>query len=239
MVYEFYKCFWNINSERKSDKVMNTQEYMDQTEQYVLPDTVNYIGMAAFAYNDSLKTINLPEGLEWIGERAFTGCKSLGRVDLPAGLSGLGSRAFSDCGTLTVLAPASMTTIADDAFNGTDVTLLVEHRSAAETFARDKGLKYRVIGDILQLPGSTQTIGAQAFANGRFEGVIVPEGAKTIGSQAFAGCAGLAWIDIPASVTSIASDAFSGLTALKIIAPANSAAARFAQDKGFTWVEAG
>ncbi len=215
----------------------NFNRYAKQTEQYVLPDTVNYIGKAAFAYNESLKHINLPEGLTWIADRAFTGCKSLGRVDLPETLTGLSAGVFSYCGTLTLKVPEGVTSIADDAFNGTDVTLLVKHGSFAERYARQKGLRFVVEGDILSLPADLTAIGPGAFEGDAFQGVIVPDGAVSIGGRAFAGCARLEWIDIPASVTHIEADAFAGCSDLTVFAPAGSTAASFAANKGFALVE--
>ena len=80
----------------------------------------------------------------------------------------------------------------------------------------------------IKLPGALVTIASEAFAGGTFGTVLIPDGVKTIGQKAFANCANLNWIDIPASVTNIADNAFEGSKGLVIYCPAGSEAAKFA-----------
>lgn len=63
---------------------------------------------------------------------------------------------------------------------------------------------------LLKLPENLRSIEAEAFMGGAFEGVIIPDGCRSIGARAFAGCDKLVYIFIPASVTTIAEDAFEG-----------------------------
>ena len=80
----------------------------------------------------------------------------------------------------------------------------------------------------IKLPGALVTIASEAFAGGTFGTVLIPDGVKTIRQKAFANCANLNWIDIPASVTNIADNAFEGSKGLVIYCPAGSEAAKFA-----------
>ena len=87
-------------------------------------------------------------------------------------------------------------------------------------------------GGVLTLPDSLSVIGEEAFAGTTsFEEVIVPEGATGIGSRAFAGSA-LSRIVLPASIESIAEDAFDGCGDLTVVAPAGSFAYQWALERG-------
>ncbi len=79
-------------------------------------------------------------------------------------------------------------------------------------------------------------VDASAFEGTAAACVVVPDGCKTIASKAFAGCSQLKWVEIPASVTSIADNAFGSLQGFTIIAPQGSAAASFASQHGLTLV---
>ncbi len=60
-----------------------------------MPDTLRFIGRAAFASCFHLKRLKLPESLETIGEQAFAYCYSLsGPVVIPANVISLGRGAF-------------------------------------------------------------------------------------------------------------------------------------------------
>ncbi|MBR4441842.1 MAG: leucine-rich repeat domain-containing protein, partial [Clostridia bacterium] len=69
----------------------------------------------------------------------------------------------------------------------------------------------------LVLPAGLTAIEAEAFCGIAADSVVIPEGCTTIGSRAFADCADLIEIVIPASVTSIADDAFDGSDNLTIV----------------------
>ena len=88
-------------------------------------------------------------------------------------------------------------------------------------------------GSGLKLPEFLKEIGEEAFAGCSEESVIVPDGCETIGARAFADSANLRTITIPASVTSIAADAFDGCTDLTIRTSKGSYASRYAAAHGF------
>lgn len=86
------------------------------------------------------------------------------------------------------------------------------------------------------LPAGLTAIDAEAFAGTTMQVVRLPQGLKSIGSRAFADCPDLWQILIPASVTSIADDAFAGVEGLIIFGQAGSAAQRFAEAHGHSFV---
>ncbi len=86
------------------------------------------------------------------------------------------------------------------------------------------------------LPAALKTIGAEAFSGISASVVSVPATAKSIGSKAFANCPNLWQIEIPASVTSIADNAFSGVDDLIIFGKSGSAAQTFASKNHYGFV---
>ena len=63
---------------------------------------------------------------------------------------------------------------------------------------------------IMHAPGGLVTIEDGAFEGSAFTHIYLGEQVTSIGSRAFAGCENLYYIEIPASVLSIAEDAFEG-----------------------------
>ena len=92
-----------------------------------LPANLTVIEAEAFLNDTSLNgTLTLQEGVTEIGERAFEGCTGLTEIaPLPASLVEIGPRAFANCTGLTgtLYIPLSVT-VAEDAFEGTDLTIV-------------------------------------------------------------------------------------------------------------------
>lgn len=93
-----------------------------------------------------------------------------------------------------------------------------------------------VVGEnVYTIARGVTAIQAEAFLACPVTIAVIPDTCASIGARAFAGCADLHRVEIPASVTQIAEDAFDGCSAeLVIAAPASSAAAAYAQAHGFT-----
>ena len=86
------------------------------------------------------------------------------------------------------------------------------------------------------LPKALEKISAGAFMGGVFKSVKIPEGVTFIGNKAFAECPNLVQIEIPASVTVIATDAFEGTDGFVIYCPKGSYAETFAQYYKYMYV---
>lgn len=128
----------------------------------------------------------LPSRLTSLGDYAFYNCESLQQVSFPGTLSVIPDACFTKCRALTrVIMPAGITTIKWAAFSQTGITSI-------------------------QLPTTLTTIGLQAFEYTPLTSVVVPQGVTFIDNFAFGQCVELTSVHLPASLTSIAEDAFSG-----------------------------
>ena len=88
----------------------------------------------------------------------------------------------------------------------------------------------------ITLPAALKKLGVHAFAGTDVVSVRCSASLTSIGSEAFVDCDQLEWIAITAQTTDIASNAFGELTDLIIYAPYGSAAATFADQKGYTFI---
>ena len=78
----------------------------------VIPNTIKYIGSAAFAGCKGITEIKLPKGLESIGISAFESCENLENVVLPNNLTSIGNEAFKHCTALkSIKLPYGLTSL--------------------------------------------------------------------------------------------------------------------------------
>lgn len=86
-----------------------------------IPDSVKEIGVSAFKQCMNLRNVKIPSGIEIIGNYAFSGCtneETFGdKIVLPETLKELGNNAFSSIGIKEVVIPDSITKIPEHAFS--------------------------------------------------------------------------------------------------------------------------
>lgn len=112
----------------------------------ILPKGITLIGEEAFNGCSALTEINLPEGITEIEEMAFYGCSALTRIKMPETVETIGRFAFVDCKNLKeIVLPAGIEELGYGMFKGcsADLTLLVDRKSQAESYAKKEGLSYR------------------------------------------------------------------------------------------------
>ncbi|MBQ3762133.1 MAG: leucine-rich repeat protein [Clostridia bacterium] len=124
--------------------------------------------------------LTLPTALQIIDERAFYGSTSIGKVVLSNNVTEIRSRAFANSTLYEINLPASITYIAEDAFEGPDkVTITASEGSYAYRWAVEHGyiseeievIDFSVSPDMLTLTvGSTYTLSA----------AFVPSNATTV-----------------------------------------------------------
>ena len=218
-----------------------------------IPDGVTAIGPWAFQNCKSLTEILLPSAVNEIGMYAFAGCKGLSQIDLPAGLKSIGSRAFFRCTGLTEIAVPKAITSLDSSFEGCSALQTVSLPDGLEgmymTFKGCTSLTHIDLPDSLvtmiytfencssltsiRVPDKVTKIGDQCFSKClSLVDVTLPESLETIGYDAFYKCA-FTQIQLSGNVTQIHSDAFRESSLEKVIAPEDSYAWQWAEEKGY------
>ncbi len=83
-----------------------------------LPSSLRFLGENAFANCVSLSRVEIPDRVSRIEEGAFESCWNLERVTLPTELRYIGKTAFCDTDLVSVVIPAGVKEIDDEAFLG-------------------------------------------------------------------------------------------------------------------------
>lgn len=113
-----------------------------------VPDTVTYIGEAAFESCDSLETITLGSGLKELGYGVFNNCVSLTRLELPDGIEKVGGSVINNNDIITeIVVPASLTDFSDSILFLADycpnAVVITPAGSATEQHCIDNDIPYQ------------------------------------------------------------------------------------------------
>ena len=150
-----------------------------------LPDTVRTISSWAFGGCTDLESVVIPDSVTEIPHYTFVGCTSLRSVDMGNNVTGVDRGAFTNCPSL-----------ADVRFSESLVTL------SKEAFSGCKALTE------VTLPASLETC-EEAFVNTNLETVHFAQGTTAVPERAFDAVDTLRTVELPATVASIGSSAFS------------------------------
>ena len=169
-------------------------------ESIVIPDSVTAISDYAFLECAGLTTVSFgaDSKLESIGVRAFKKCSSLESIEIPGKVTSIGEEAFLNCYSLDELTiPASVTEIGYHAFTGCNPAVFENNSQVSVS-----SLNYLFNDDVFN---AIQTHSGKTIT----ELTISPLYRK-IAKDTLKGNTALTSITIPASVTSIGTDAFKG-----------------------------
>ncbi len=211
----------------------------------VIPDTVTSIGTYAFYGCSSLTGISIPGSVISIGTEAFCENTLLSEVTLAEGIKTIGSRAFANSAITSINLPNSLTSIADNAFDGCEgIAVSAQKDSYAYDWALNNAFiaaspvedfeygvndgevtitKYIGSNTEVIIPPAIEgypvsTIGYRAFAEcGDLIKIWIPKSVTSIGHSAFYECSSLTSITLPDSVTSIENNAFYGCNSLESV----------------------
>ena len=194
-------------------------KYVGTEAEVRVPDGVTELLYFSFYNNSAVTSVILPETVVKIGEKAFSECKNLTSVTIPQGVVEIQSAAFSMCPKLKVIdIPDGLQKaawLAED-----DVRLRCSFGSSA-AFALSKGGNNFCAGDfqmryLFDDEGNRNGLRLNKYLGTDAE-VTVPEEVTETGS-AFKDCKTVTKVVLPAGLTKLESDIFSGCTALKEIA---------------------
>lgn len=164
-----------------------------------IPESVKYIGMAAFAQCSALQIVNISLfcELEEIPDYAFYKCTALYEVSVPLTIKRIGRSAFYKSGLMVANIAEDVESIGDYAFYGCEFITEVNFEGSNPKL---------------------KTIGNYAFGGvSKLERIILPNGVTTIGNSAFARCTSLTRVDLGTSLQTLGSGAFASCTSLERI----------------------
>ena len=226
-----------------------------------IPGSVRGIGDSAFEYCPSLSTISVaidntrydsrdecnaiietrentliagcrntvvPSSVTAIGDYAFSGCSTLASIDIPVSVDSVGDYAFRGCTALrSVSLPMGLNSIGASAFfeckalNSIEIPATVrsigafafEHCPAICSMSVDSGNLFYDSRDSCN--AIIETASGKLIAG--CMNTVIPATVTSIGDNAFSGCFMLTKLNIPQSVRAIGNDAFTGCTSLSSI----------------------
>lgn len=156
----------------------------------------NLIPSEAFNESYTLQEILLPLSVTRIGQKAFRECKGLYRVEFPSALTTIENYAFSNCRYLeSISLPNTITSIGTNPFRYCKVT----------TFEIAPNSKFKIENDALLNAAGTTLYSMPVRRIGNY---TITAGVETINSQAFMKQCALTSLNLPATVSTIKSNAF-------------------------------
>jgi hypothetical protein len=180
----------------------------------MLPTGITSIPNYSFQNCSALETLSLPSTIKSVGQCAFSGCTVLTGIDLPSGFQTIGNYAFQNCRAIaSVDFPATLTSIGQSAFSGCTALMAASIGNGVSVgqyaFSGCSSLASVV------LPEDMRILPASCFQNCTALATITwPSALTTVGNTAFYGCSfkdSDYTLQLPASVTSIGSNAFGAL----------------------------
>lgn len=179
------------------------------------PNCVVEIRKGSFSGCTSLTEITFPK-FRKLASNAFANCSNMiatNELVFVEGMTEIGADAFHDCSSLsgTIVFPSTLTTIKEEAFNGTSITG-VDFSKCTSLATLEKAIFANC--DSLSAIDMSACVSLTSLSNSFAENcdnlasVILPPNLETINEKSFAWCGKLQSMVIPASCTLIGVEAF-------------------------------
>ena len=216
----------NLKTVQLMNGIKNIPEgmfYYAPITSFEIPSSVTTIGTYAF-YASSLENMQLPDGVTAVGNYAFQNCTKMTQVALSANLQSIGNDAFAGCTKLnSITIPEKVETIRSGAFRGcTALASITINSTYLSTTGYETVYHYGIFTDCssmatVTLPAGLTAIPAGMFYYSSLYRIEIPSTVTSIGTYAFTNCTNLEEITLPVSVTSVGNYAFQGCTYLEDI----------------------
>jgi hypothetical protein len=165
----------------------------------------------------------IASGITVIGTDAFINASSMTSVQIPNTVIEIGSNSFAGSGLTSINIPGSVMLMGDAAFQqmGSLTTVVIQDGiTSLPTQAFYNNFNKSIVN--LSLPNSLITIGDAAFFGAGISTLEIPDSVTSIGSQAFSETTNLTNLSLGSSLTSIGSFAFYLATSLTSVTIPNS-----------------
>ena len=193
-----------------------------------IPNSVISIGEWAFIECTSLESITIPNSVTSIGRNAFCDCTSLTNITIPNSVTSISHDTFWKCTSLkSVTIPNSVTSIGSSAFRCctslANITIpdsvisifddvFISCDSLTSIEVSDNNKNYSSVDGVLFNKDKSKLI---TYPDGKTDNTYeIPNSVTSIGSFAFSYCTSLTSITIPNSVTNIGVNSFEECTSL-------------------------
>lgn len=197
----------------------NDEPYVKSVE---LGAAVKEIGANAFYFCQQLTSIDITDGVEKIGEYAFYYCIALTSVTIGEGVREIGKYAFYNCNSLERVE-----------YNAVSAATAGENGNIFYNAGGKNGMTV-VFGDsVRDIPDFLFYSNLYKYA--RIVSLTLGSGVETIGIGSFCGVDDLTLVVLPASLTAIGEQAFSGCSSLASVSYDGSMSAWNKVEKGARW----
>ncbi len=177
-----------------------------------LPSTLETIGkgafmpLSAFEDDEGLFYISIPDSVEYIGEKAFAYNKNLGGVKLSKNTKKIEPDTFTECGIISLVIPEGVTEICERAFQQNSLVSL----KLPDTLVKigPAAFKNGFVYDEMEgnksviIPDSVTEIGAGAFSGCFLSDIKLSSNLKSCGFLVVSGC-NLSSLEIPEGVETL------------------------------------
>lgn len=197
------KCLYSFKGSLGTNYVIpSTVKYITESalynvsglEEITIPSSVTEVGRSCVGNNTSLITINYGSSAPIPKEFAQT-CRNLTTLNITGNPTAIWEAAFKYCNLSSINIPASVTSIAVDAFFGNGDCTSISVNSNNTIF------------DSRNNCNAIINTASNALVKG-CKNTVIPNTVTAINNYAFAGVTGMTSIDIPANVSSLGGGAF-------------------------------